>query len=154
MSIASDQHVKTLNGLISAMLDSALGHEEAAKAAKNPAFKTLFDDRALARRQLATDLQAEVRHLGAKPEDDGTILGAAHRMFLNLKSTVTGSDESVIAEVETGESHIMAKFDDALATEALPEPARAVVMRANAAVSADNDEMIKLKHSLKGPSAH
>jgi uncharacterized protein (TIGR02284 family) len=154
MTITADKHVKTLNGLISAMLDSALGYEEAAKAAKKPAFKTLFDDRALARRRLATELQGEVRQLGGTPEDDGSIMGAAHRMFLNLKNTVTGTDQSVIAEVENGERHMKAELDDALATEALPESARAAVMRANEAISADQDKMITLKHSLQAPAPH
>ncbi len=154
MSIASDKHIKTLNDLISTTLDSALGYEEAAKAALNPEFKTLFHDRALARRELATELQAEVRQLGGKPEDEGSMTGAAHRMFLNLKNTVTGTDQSVIAEVESGENHMKAKLDDALATEPLPESARSVVKRANEAVSADHDKMIALKHSLQAPSTH
>ncbi|TVQ36348.1 MAG: PA2169 family four-helix-bundle protein [Geminicoccaceae bacterium] len=154
MTTASDKHVKTLNDLISTTLDSALGYEEAAKAAAKPTFKTLFDDRAKARRQLAGDLQAEVRKLGGKPEDDGSMMGAAHRMFLNLKHTVTGTDQSVIAEVESGESHIKAKFDDALATEALPESARLVMKRVNEAINADHDKMITVKHALQAPAEH
>lgn len=47
--------------------------------------------------------------LGGTPEDNGTVLGSAHRMFLNLKSVVTGQDDkAIIAEVEQGEDHIKA----------------------------------------------
>ena len=45
------------------------------------------------------------------PEDDGTILAAAHRMFLSLKSSLGGSDQGVVNEVERGEDRIKAKFE-------------------------------------------
>jgi len=55
-----------------------------------------------------------VRSLGAAPEDDGTVLAAAHRAFLNLKNAVAGDDETVVKEVERGEDHIKEKFEAAL----------------------------------------
>ena len=85
MSTINDQRIKVLNSLVEATLDSAHGYREAAKDAKNPRFKSLFERRSMERNQLTAELQSEVRGLGGKPEDDGTILASAHRVFLNLK---------------------------------------------------------------------
>jgi len=148
MSSVNDRHIAVLNGLIETTLDSADGYKEAANSAKNPAFKTLFERRSMERHQLTAELQAEVRRLGGEPADDGTTLAAAHRMFLNLKNAVTGSDESVVNEVEAGEDHIKAKFEDALAGGDLPAPVRETVTRVYARVKEGHDQMSGLKHSL------
>src|SRR5476649_1449509 len=102
MSTSNNRHIDVLNDLIETTLDSAEGYREAALDATSPHFKSLFEKRAMQRRQMTADLKGEVRSLGGKPEDDGTILAAAHRMFVSLKSTLGGSDRSVVSEVERG----------------------------------------------------
>ncbi len=147
MSI-NDHSIAVLNGLIETTLDSCEGYHEAAEAAKAHHFKSLFASRALKRRQLTQDLQAQVRVLGGQPEHDGTILGAAHRVFLNLKNAVAGSDKGVIKEVEAGEDHIKAKFEDAIEDAELPTAVKAFVLNAYASVKADHDQMRDLKRSM------
>ncbi len=149
MTLATDKHIAILNELITTTLDSAKGYEEAADAAIDPELKHAFNQHALERRRLAADLQAEVRNIGGKPEDDGSTLGAAHRIFLNLKNTVAGSDASLIGEAESGENHVMAQYHDALAIEPLPPTARAVVARAAEAAKADQDKLMTMRHALR-----
>ena len=60
-----------------------------------------------------------MRRLGGTPEDDGSILAAGHRMFLKLRDSVSGSDASVIDEVERGEDFIKAKYEAALKDDEL-----------------------------------
>ena len=79
MSTLNDQHIKVLNGLVEATLDSAHGYKDAAKDAKNPRFKSLFEKRSMERNQLSAELKTEIRGMGGKPEDDGTILASAQR---------------------------------------------------------------------------
>jgi uncharacterized protein (TIGR02284 family) len=153
MSTVNDQHIKVLNSLIETTLDSGHGYREAAKDAKNPRFKSLFEKRSMERNQLTAELQAEVRGLGGKPEDDGSMLASAHRVFLNLKNTVTGSDETVVNEVEAGEDHIKAKFEKALQQENLPAPVKIVVTKVYSVIKADHDQMRDLKHDLKAHPA-
>ena len=99
--------IRTLNGLIATTIDSVDGYQEAAKDSENSRFTPMFTSRAHERRQVASDLQAEVTRLGGNPEDDGTILAGAHRAFVNLKSAVTGKDDkAIVNEVERGEDHI------------------------------------------------
>jgi uncharacterized protein (TIGR02284 family) len=149
MSTTNDRTIKLLNGLIETTLDSAEGYKEAAVDAKNPRFKLLFETRAMQRRQITAELKAEVRSLGGKPEDDGTVLAAAHRMFVSLKSAVMGSDESVVAEVERGEDHIKARFETALKDSALPAPVKLAIRNAHASIKADHDQMRDLKRQLE-----
>lgn len=141
--------VRTLNDLIETTLDSAEGYEAAAKDAENPRFKTLFAERARSRRQIVSALQGQVRSLGAAPEDDGTILAAAHRAFLNLKNAVTGDDETVVKEVERGEDHIKEKYEAALKDGRLTPAGLDAVTKAYASIKADHNRMSNLKHAMQ-----
>lgn len=145
-----DNDISVLNSLIATTLDSVDGYTEAAGDIENPRYGSVFSDRARERREVVSDLQAEVRRLGGDPEDDGTVLAGAHRMFLDLKAKVTGQDDkAIIDEVERGEDHIKAKFDDALSDEDLSPEVRAAVLKANQSVQAGHDQMRDLKHSLE-----
>ncbi|MDG5488261.1 PA2169 family four-helix-bundle protein [Sphingomonas sp. BGYR3] len=143
--------IRTLNSLITTTIDSVDGYTEAAKDAENSRYVQMFNSRASERRQAASALQAEVARLGGDPEDDGTALAGAHRMFLNLKSAVTGqNDAAIVNEVERGEDHIKAKFEDALKDNDLTPETRSAIGQAWTSVRAGHDEMRDLKHALQG----
>ncbi|WP_380872349.1 chemotaxis protein [Sphingomonas sp. DBB INV C78] len=145
--------IRTLNSLIATTIDSINGYSEAASDTESGRFGSIFSSRATERRQCATDLQAEVVRLGGNPEDDGTALAGAHRAFLNLKSAVTGKDDkAIVNEVERGEDHIKAKFEDALKDGQLTPQTRGAIERAYASVRQGHDQMRDLKHSLDTPA--
>lgn len=145
----SDHDISTLNSLIATTIDSVDGYTEAAKASQSR-FSMLFTSRANERREVATQLQQEVTNLGGEPEDDGTALAGAHRVFLNLKSMVTGQDEkAIIDEVEAGEDHIKAKYEDAIRDTDLSPSVRAIIEEAYVSVKEGHDEMRDLKHSME-----
>ncbi|WP_088182228.1 PA2169 family four-helix-bundle protein [Sphingobium sp. Z007] len=150
MSDSNSHDISTLNGLIATTLDSADGYTEAAKDSESNRFTPLFTSRAAERRQVVTRLQQEVRNLGGNPEDDGTVLAGAHRLFLNLKATLTGKDDkAIINEVEAGEDHIKAKYEDAIADRELSPAVRAVIEQAYVSVKQGHDEMRDIKHSMQ-----
>ena len=148
--MASREHdVETLNDLIALTLDSAHGYDDAEKDTNNRHFKTLFGRRAIERKQVTAELQTEVRRLlGDKPAQHGTTAGKAHRIFMNLKHAVTGSDEGVIKEVEAGEDRLKARYEEAMADEGLSAPVYDLVRRAFVSVKAGHDEMRDLKHHV------
>ncbi|CAN5167203.1 PA2169 family four-helix-bundle protein [soil metagenome] len=146
----TDHDISTLNALIATTIDSAAGYTEAAKDSKNSRFAALFTSRAAERRTVASRLQEEVTRLGGKAEDDGTVLAGAHRMFLNLKAAVTGHDDkAIINEVEAGEDHIKAKFEDAMGDRELSSAVRDLIETCYAPVKASHDEMRDIKHSMQ-----
>lgn len=142
--------ISTLNGLIATTIDSADGYVEAAKDSESSRFGALFTSRATERRDVASRLQQEVARLGGEAEDDGTILAGAHRVFLNLKAVVTGHDDkAIVKEVEAGEDHIKAKFEDALGDGALSPEVRGLIESCYASVKAGHDEMRDIKHAMQ-----
>ena len=141
--------IRTLNGLIATTIDSVDGYEESAKAVDSGEYRELFSARASERRQVARQLRGEVTRLGGNPEDDGTLLAGAHRVFLDLKATVaTRDDKAVVAEVERGEDHIKAKYEDALKDQDLTPETRSAIERAFGSVKAGHDQMRDLKHGI------
>ena len=142
--------IRTLNGLIATTIDSVDGYRTSAQDVENPRFAELFTARASERSSVAEQLRAEVKRLGGNPEDDGTILAAGHRAFVNLKAAVTGRDDkAIVNEVERGEDHIKAKFESALKDDGLSPQCRTLVETAFGSVKAGHDEMSNLKHSLE-----
>jgi len=146
----NDHDISTLNSLIATTLDSVEGYTEAAKDSDSGRFGSLFTQRAGERRQVASDLQAEVRRLGGEPSDGGTALGGAHRMFVNLKAAVLGQDaQAIVNEVERGEDHIKAKYEDAIKDGDLSQPVRAVIEQGFRSVREGHDQMRDIKHMMQ-----
>ena len=142
--------IRTLNGLIATTIDSVDGYRTSAQDVENSRFAELFTARASERSSVAEQLRAEVKRLGGNPEDDGTILGAGHRAFVNLKSAVTSrDDQAIVNEVERGEDHIKAKYEEALKDDNLSPQSRSLVETAFGSVKAGHDEMSNLKHNLE-----
>ena len=142
--------IRTLNGLIATVIDSVDGYSESAKDVDSPRFSEVFLARANERRDVSEQLRAQVKRLGGNPEDDGTILAAGHRAFVNLKSTVAARDDkAVVAEVERGEDHLKSKFEDALKDDELSPATRETIQSVWSSVKEGHDEMSQLKHSLE-----
>jgi uncharacterized protein (TIGR02284 family) len=141
--------VKTLNSLIETTLDSADGYAEAAKDAKSESLISLFRERSTERRQVASTLQQRVRLLGGDPEDDGTVLASAHRMFVNLRSSLTSNDnKAVVDEVERGEDHIKSKFEDAMKDKDVSPDTMSVIADVYASVRNGHDQMRDIKQAF------
>ena len=146
----TNHDVRTLNSLIATTIDSIDGYRESAEAATSPRFMEKFLARADERQQVVENLRQKVGVLGGNPEDDGTLLAGAHRAFVDLKAAVVGNDDkAVVAEVERGEDHIKAKFEDALKDDELSPDTRSAIENAFASVKAGHDEMSALKHSMQ-----
>ncbi|HEY0435229.1 MAG TPA: PA2169 family four-helix-bundle protein [Phenylobacterium sp.] len=149
MPAGQDHAVKVLNSLIETTLDSANGYKEAAENTQEERLRTLFSERAQRRRELAGQLQQEVRSFGGEPEDDQSMLGKMHNKFVDLKNAITGgSEKAVIDEVERGEDVIKGKFEHALSDDDLPPQCREVVSRAAQQIRAEHDEISAMKRAL------
>jgi uncharacterized protein (TIGR02284 family) len=140
--------IETLNDIIQITEDSHEGYRESAKDAKDADLKSLFNDLATQRSSMVRELQDHVRSLGGEPKDSGTILGGAHRFFVNLKSAVAGQDrEAILAEVERGESEAVRRHENALQVDALPAECRSLIQRHLDRFQSDRNRMTALKRS-------
>ena len=136
--------IRVLNDLIETTIDSAEGYAEAARETRSTRFSLAFQTRATERRLVASRLQQRVEALGGTPEDDGSVLASAHRMFANLRKSLH-DETAVIDEVERGEDHIKHKFEDALEDGDVSPPIRALIAETFRSVNSGQDQM----HSLK-----
>jgi uncharacterized protein (TIGR02284 family) len=145
----ADHDIRVLNSLIKTTLDSRKGYLDAAEEASSSRFSGDFNDFANERSEAASLLQAEVRRLGGNPEDDSSLLGAAHRAFMNLKEVfVHRDDKAIIEEVERGEDYIKNKYEEALADTQLSGSTLMVIRQAYTSVQAGHARARSLKHSF------
>jgi uncharacterized protein (TIGR02284 family) len=141
----NDNVISTLNGLIETCKDGERGFKTAAEGLKDAQVKALFEEYSRQRGDMARQLQAEVRSLGGDPEKSGSIAGAAHRGWINIKSAVTGKDEaSIIAEAERGEDSAKQMYEEAL-KEPLPASTLAILREQSAKVHAAHDRVRALE---------
>src|SRR3954465_14737900 len=106
MALKNTEVVSVLNDLIETCKDGIEGFKTASESVNNPSAKALFASRLPNIERGMAELKAEVRRLGGDPDKSGTIAGAVHRGWINLKAAVTGHDEeAIIAECERGEEH-------------------------------------------------
>jgi len=140
-----DDEIALLNGLIRITLDSVESYREAAGDARQPALKSHFAARSTERLEVVTLLREQVQFLGGKPEDSGTALGGAHRVFTNLKALVAGEDDAaVLEEVRRGEKHLMNAFNEALDKSDASLDTLDVIEEAHRQIAAGYEKMVLL----------
>jgi uncharacterized protein (TIGR02284 family) len=137
-----------LNSLIETTIDSVDGYRRSAEEATDGRFSTHFRNWASEREQVVTRLRDRVRELGGTPEDDGSLLAAAHRQFLSLRDMVTGSDDqAIIAEVDRGESYLNGKWEAALADDGLSAETKSLIRELYTSVRTGHQEWEALNKS-------
>ena len=146
--------ISVLNGLIETTIDSVDGYRRSAQEATNSRFSAQFLERANEREQIVSKLRDEVRRLGGNPEDDGSVLAAAHRAFLTLRDKVTGSDDTaVIAEVDHGESYLNTKWETALRDDRLSPETRSLIQQCYDSVREGRDTFRRLPEDMSSTTA-
>lgn len=130
MAATKDEMISTLNDLIETCKDGEQGYRTAAESVKNGELKPLFTSYAQQRGQFGTALREELRALGGDPEKSGSVAGALHRGWINVKSAVTSDPDegAIIAECERGEDEAVKNYKAAL-EKGLPSKLNAIVQQ-------------------------
>jgi uncharacterized protein (TIGR02284 family) len=127
MARSTDDYISCLNDLIETCKDGEQGYRDSADNVQRADLRTLFSEYARQRAQFASELQRHVIRLGGDATTTGSATGAVHRGWVNLKSAITGRDDSaILQEVESGEDAAVKEYQDALA-EDLPTDLRSVI---------------------------
>ena len=136
-----------LNGLIEALKDGQHGFRTAADDVKNPSLQTLFGELSMERGRFVAELEHLVRSVGEDVEQSGSVVGAMHRAWIDLKSALSsGSEHSILAECERGEDSAVAEYRDALDHE-LPTTVHNVVQQQYYAIQQAHDRVRELRDS-------
>ncbi len=134
-----------LNRLIEVCVDGEQGYRAAADDVLNSELEGIFRHYAEQRAKFAKELRGEIERLGGEPVAHGTVLGAIHRGWMNVKSGVTGASAgAAIAACETGEDSAAAAFEQAV-DSTLPGETRAIVERQAKQIREAHSYLLRLK---------
>ncbi len=143
----NDEVISTLNGLIETCKDGEQGFKEAAEGVERSDLKSTFYEYSQQRSQYAGVLQGLVRTLGGDPESGGSMSGAVHRGWINIKSAVTGRDEeAILNECERGEDYAKEAYEDALKMN-LPANIQDVLRQQSQGVLAAHNRVKELRNA-------
>jgi len=147
-TIDSDNVISTLNNLIETCKDGQEGFKQAAEGVQTSELKSVFYEYGQQRAQFTGELQTLVRELGGDPETSGSVTGALHRGWINIKSAVTGQDDAAILnEAERGEDVAKNAYKGAL-EQNLPANVSQVIQQQYAQVQQAHDRVRDLRDSF------
>ena len=116
-----EELISVLNDLIRINNDRIAGYLRAAKESKDTDvdLMAIFNEMADQSKKYAAQLVEEVGRLGGDAATDTTISGKVYRVFMDLKSAITGKDrESILGSCEYGEDVAQKAYEAALQSDA------------------------------------
>src|SRR5687767_5415643 len=141
--------ISTLNNLIETCKVGQEGFKDAAEGVENSELKSLFYEYSQQRSEFVGVLQGLVRSLGGDPETSGSVTGAMHRGWINIKSAVTGRDEgSILNECERGEDYAKEAYADAAKLN-LPANVADIIRQQAQSVLAAHNRIRELRNTEK-----
>jgi uncharacterized protein (TIGR02284 family) len=115
MNIALDKAtLSIIQELIQINLDSRDGLREAASNINKQSVVELFQDIARDRETQAAELSQLVTASGERPQNTGSAMAAAHRVWIDVRSMLGGGLHAMLSEAERGEAYINMKYEYAI----------------------------------------
>ncbi len=141
--------ISTLNHLINVCEDGEKGFRKVAEDVTEPELKTLFSNCADGCQMAIPELQAKVRELGGDPEDSGSIAGSLHRVWVDIKSAITGRDTlGILEECERGEDVAKHAYEKALIA-GLPTEIHSLIQRQYDGVKKNHDMVREIRNRYR-----
>jgi len=105
--------ISDLKGLVSIVNDGKEGYKSASESTENVELKAVFLKYVAERALYETELKAHLaKHGGDSENDEGGILGAIHRTWIDIKEALTDKSESaLLSAIVTGEKAALEKYD-------------------------------------------
>lgn len=114
MSAINEKAIERLNHLIAIANDGKYGYKNAAEDIKDITLKQMFRQYSLERARYVEELKREVARSGGSPDKGGGPLGALHRTWMDIKSTITSGDrEAILKTCITGEEAAVKVYTEA-----------------------------------------
>ena len=146
----TEKSIDILNSLVQINNDRIEGYETASKEADETDLKTLFSHFTETSLKCKAELVAEVKRLGGKPTEGTTTSGKLYRVWMDMKSAITGSDrKAIINSCEYGEEAAVETYEDALShSEDLTSEQLMMVKEQHAAIKANYEKIKNLKNLM------
>ncbi|MCB2376934.1 PA2169 family four-helix-bundle protein [Hymenobacter sp. BT635] len=135
MAIITGETARAYNDLVEINKTAAKGYQEAAEGVSSPDLKSKLSQLSQQRSQFVSQLSQQAQQLGINAQDGNTVEGvvadaaaAVHRGWINIKSAITGQDDSaILGECETGDATALAAYETALKSQEIPAQARTII---------------------------
>lgn len=140
---------KILNDIISVTRDGKDFYEHAATKVDDSELMTLFARMATVKGQIVSGLSAEIKAMGDKPAEKGTMAGDMSQMYGDLRAMLGNKDYAYVAKLEDSEDRLLKAFDEAIADKDTPATTRDILGRFLPEVRSCHDVMRSRKLALK-----
>jgi uncharacterized protein (TIGR02284 family) len=114
MAVSREEIIVCINDLIETCRNGEKGFLTASEHITDNNLKAYFLRCSYQRAQFAAELQGEVRQLGGDPTSIGSVSGAFHRGWMNIRSAIAEGDESILSECEWGEDSGLRNYERVL----------------------------------------
>ncbi|OON69327.1 PA2169 family four-helix-bundle protein [Hymenobacter sp. CRA2] len=144
-----------LNELVETLKDGERGYSEALTDVKDQDLKDIFKKYAVQRDGYLTELENAMHNLNLHPADTNedktdSIIGSAHRTWINLKGLVTGNDrKAILDECERGEDYAKKAYEKASQAQGLPNEIKAIIDKQAQGIKEAHDTIRGLRDSAK-----
>jgi uncharacterized protein (TIGR02284 family) len=132
----NEKTVAVLNTLITINNDRIEGYETASNETEEQDLKTMFAQFSATSQKCKQELEAEVNKLGGEPAEGTKISGKFFRVWMDVKSALTGKDrKAILNSCEYGEDVAKDTYEKALENEVEN-------------LDAEQQSMLKAQHTL------
>ncbi|MGP8225457.1 MAG: PA2169 family four-helix-bundle protein [Terracidiphilus sp.] len=136
----SNQEVEeTLWSVIQILIDGQEGFQEIGEHLKDETLRRYFAAESLKRAQFRGDIESALHREGTHDvKEKGTIGGAVHRAWGDIKAHLGGGDHTLLETAEAGEDDAKKAYQKALEKE-LPLPIKQLLVSQYAHIQASHD---------------
>lgn len=138
-----------LNNLLEKIQDGEKGFQKASEHTDHIFLKKYFEKKSKERYDFGNELNIEFRMFGLRDDTNGSIAGAAHRTWMDIKALFSvDNEQSMLEAAITGEKAALEDYNEILNQSSLPLRTRALLLKQKEAI--ENDlRVIKKIEDLK-----
>ena len=144
----NEKTIEALNTLITINNDRIEGYETAAKETEEQDLKSLFAQFSSTSQKCKQELTNEVSRLGGTSAEGTLTTGKLHRVWMDVKATITGKDrEAILKSCEFGEGVAQDTYEKALENdiENLSMEQQTMIKAQHALLGADHDKVKSMR---------
>ncbi|MBD2716826.1 PA2169 family four-helix-bundle protein [Microvirga sp. STR05] len=153
MAAITSETARAYNDLVEINKTAAKGYQEAAEEVSDANLKSKLSQMSQQRAQFAAALTQHAQQFGINPAQESTVeatladaAAAVHRGWINIKSAITGQDDSaILGECENGDSVALQSYETALKSQELPAEARTVIEHQHGSILSDKNWITQQK---------
>lgn len=138
--------VSTLSELLDTVEDGHAGYQVAAQGIRELKIRQALGQIALERKQLGEELREEIARRGVPARTHGTVAGALHRGWIQMKELGRASAATILEECGRGEAASIKLYKQALAKDLPPEVRKVVALHLDR-ITAARERVMELRRS-------